>query len=52
MKLTDIPQYDDLRAGVRAICADYPGSYWRGLEPDIYPQEFVNALTAAIDVIA
>ncbi len=47
MKLTDIPEYDDLRAGVRAICADYPGAYWRGLEPDIYPQEFVNALTAA-----
>ena len=45
--MTDIPQYDDLRAGVRAICADYPGAYWRGLEPDIYPQEFVNALTAA-----
>jgi acyl-CoA dehydrogenase len=47
VKLTDIPEYDDLRAGVRAICADYPGAYWRGLEPDIYPQEFVNALTAA-----
>ena len=47
MKLTDIPEYDDLRAGVREICEAYPGEYWRGLEPETYPQEFVNALTQA-----
>ena len=47
MKLTDIPEYDDLRAGVREICEAYPGEYWRGLEPETYPQEFVDALTHA-----
>lgn len=47
MKLTDIPEYDDLRAGVREICEAYPGEYWRGLEPETYPQEFVDALTQA-----
>jgi len=47
VKLTDIPEYDDLRAGVREICEAFPGEYWRGLEPETYPQEFVNALTQA-----
>ena len=47
MKLTDIPEYDDLRAGVREICEAFPGEYWRGLEPETYPQEFVDALTQA-----
>jgi acyl-CoA dehydrogenase len=47
VKLTDLPEYDDLRAGVREICEAYPGEYWRGLEPETYPQEFVNALTQA-----
>jgi acyl-CoA dehydrogenase len=47
VKLTDIPEYDDLRAGVREICEAYPGEYWRGLEPETYPQEFVDALTQA-----
>src|SRR6202012_5392222 len=36
----------DSRAAVRALCADFPGSYWRALEPDRYPTEFVGALTA------
>src|SRR3954453_17892308 len=35
----------DVRAGVRALCERFPGSYWRGLEPDSYPSEFVDALT-------
>ena len=47
MKLTDIPEYDDLRAGVREICEAFPGEYWRDLEPETYPQEFVDALTRA-----
>jgi acyl-CoA dehydrogenase len=47
VKLTDIPEYDDLRAGVREICEAYPGEYWRGLEPETYPQEFVDSLTQA-----
>jgi alkylation response protein AidB-like acyl-CoA dehydrogenase len=36
---------DEVRAAVRALCADYPGEYWRALEPDRYPEEFVAALT-------
>ena len=47
MILTEKPEYDDLRAGVRQICAPFDGAYWRGLEPDSYPEEFVAALTAA-----
>jgi len=35
----------EIRAGVRALCEGFPGEYWRGLEPDRYPEEFVRALT-------
>jgi acyl-CoA dehydrogenase len=35
----------EIRAAVRELCAGYPGEYWRGLEPDRYPEEFVQALT-------
>jgi acyl-CoA dehydrogenase len=38
-------EISDIRQAVRALCADFPGSYWRGLEPDRYPEEFVAALT-------
>jgi acyl-CoA dehydrogenase len=34
-----------IRASVRDLCARFPGEYWRGLEPDRYPEEFVAALT-------
>jgi acyl-CoA dehydrogenase len=37
--------YEEIRAAVRQLCGDFPGSYWRGLEPDRYPEEFVTALT-------
>jgi alkylation response protein AidB-like acyl-CoA dehydrogenase len=37
--------HDDLRAAISAVCADYPGEYWRSLEPDKYPDEFVETLT-------
>jgi acyl-CoA dehydrogenase len=36
-----------LRAAVRDVCAGYPGEYWRGLEPDRYPDAFVKAMTDA-----
>src|SRR3954470_3697250 len=36
----------DIRAAVAGLCSRFPGEYWRGLEPDGYPQEFVAALTA------
>ena len=35
----------EIRAAVRALCARFPGEYWRALEPDRYPDEFVAALT-------
>ncbi|MGD9734441.1 MAG: acyl-CoA dehydrogenase family protein [Solirubrobacterales bacterium] len=35
----------DIREAVRRLCDDFDGSYWRGLEPDRYPTEFVQALT-------
>ena len=35
----------EIRAAVRALCAGFPGEYWRALEPDRYPEEFVAALT-------
>jgi len=40
------PELDEIRAGVRELCAAFPDEYWRGLEPDRYPLEFVTALTA------
>jgi alkylation response protein AidB-like acyl-CoA dehydrogenase len=37
-----------IRASVRALCADFPGEYWRKLDRErAYPLEFVNALTKA-----
>jgi acyl-CoA dehydrogenase len=37
--------YDDLRAGVAAVCAGFPGSYWRDLDARrAYPEAFVSAL--------
>jgi acyl-CoA dehydrogenase len=35
----------EIRASVRELCAGFPGQYWRELEPDRYPEEFVAALT-------
>src|SRR5947199_6099296 len=35
----------EIRAAVRELCDGFPGEYWRGLEPDRYPTEFVAALT-------
>jgi acyl-CoA dehydrogenase len=40
--------HQDLRAGVRALCKDYPDAYWRELDARrAYPEAFVKALTAA-----
>jgi acyl-CoA dehydrogenase len=40
--------FAEIRAAVRQICADFPGSYWRAREAaQEYPDEFVAALTAA-----
>ena len=34
------------------MCADFPGEYWRRLDHDAYPEEFVAALTKAGTVAA
>ncbi len=44
----DFSEPDDaaaIREAVRALCKDFPGEYWRALEPDRYPAEFVTALS-------
>jgi len=39
---------DELRSGVRELCARFPDEYWRRIDrEDAYPQEFVHALTEA-----
>ena len=38
-------ELNEIRAAVRELCQQFPGEYWRALEPDTYPDEFVNALT-------
>jgi len=39
-------QYDDIRDGVRKLCADFPGEYWRELDRErAYPKEFVDTMT-------
>jgi acyl-CoA dehydrogenase len=38
----------DIRASVRALCAGFPGEYWRALDRERgYPGKFVEALTEA-----
>jgi acyl-CoA dehydrogenase len=42
----DVPtELTEIRAAVRELCTGFPGEYWRELEPDGYPTEFVTALT-------
>src|SRR5947207_7374682 len=45
------PATDELaqiRESVRALCAKFPGEYWRALDRErAYPTEFVGALTKA-----
>ena len=35
----------EIRSAVAELCGRFPGEYWRSLEPDRYPEEFVQALT-------
>jgi acyl-CoA dehydrogenase len=35
----------EIRTAIRELCTGFPGEYWRALEPDRYPEEFVTALT-------
>src|ERR1700747_2693984 len=49
--MTSNATHDDLapiRESVRALCANFPGEYWRRLDRERgYPEEFVAALTKA-----
>jgi alkylation response protein AidB-like acyl-CoA dehydrogenase len=50
MTKTHAPQddYADIRESVRALCAKFPGEYWREVDRErAYPTAFVNALTEA-----
>jgi acyl-CoA dehydrogenase len=39
-------QYEDLRRGVREVCADFPDAYWRELDARReYPEAFIEAMT-------
>ena len=38
--------YDDIRSGVRSLCAEFQGEYWRELDRErSYPVEFVETMT-------
>jgi len=44
----DTEEIASIRAAVRALCAGFPGEYWRKLDRErAYPTEFVDALTQA-----
>ncbi|HIZ50709.1 MAG TPA: acyl-CoA dehydrogenase family protein, partial [Candidatus Pseudomonas excrementavium] len=41
-------EYNAIREGVRALCAEFDGEYWRKIdEAKGFPEEFVSALTQA-----
>src|SRR5215475_10595873 len=44
----DRDSYLEIRAGVRKLCGQFPGEYWRRLDREAaYPADFVKAITAA-----
>jgi acyl-CoA dehydrogenase len=48
MRKTESGKYQDVRDGVRALCAQYPDEYHRRIDAQRgYPEEFVKALTDA-----
>ena len=38
-------EHEAMRTEVRRLCDKFGNEYWRGLEPDRYPEEFVTELT-------
>jgi acyl-CoA dehydrogenase len=48
MHVGSMPEYDALRAEVRALCGRFPDAYWRELDQArAYPEAFVDTLTEA-----
>jgi acyl-CoA dehydrogenase len=46
--VTESADLAPIREAVRALCADFPGEYWRALDRErAYPDKFVAALTKA-----
>ena len=46
--MTEAADLAPIREAVRALCADFPGEYWRALDRErAYPDKFVAALTKA-----
>jgi acyl-CoA dehydrogenase len=44
--MTQTDDIAEIRRAVQALCADFPGEYWREKDRDrTYPEEFVDALT-------
>jgi acyl-CoA dehydrogenase len=44
----DGDSHQEIRHGVRKLCAQFPGEYWRRLDrEEAYPAQFVKAVTAA-----
>ena len=42
----DSEHLEEIREAVRAVCADFPGEYWRNLDREReYPTEFTRAMT-------
>ena len=45
-RVAEHDEFADIRDSVRALCAKFPGEYWRALDRErAYPTEFVTALT-------
>ena len=48
MTSPSLEKYEDIREGVRGLCAEFDAAYWRGVdERKAFPEEFVEAMTRA-----
>ena len=46
--MSESPDISEIRRAVQALCAEFPGEYWRKKDHErVYPGEFVDALTNA-----
>jgi acyl-CoA dehydrogenase len=46
--MSESPDISEIRRAVQALCAEFPGEYWRKKDQErTYPGEFVDALTKA-----
>ena len=45
---THAEQYQEIRDGIRSLCAQFPDEYFRKIDEErTYPEAFVSALTEA-----